>query len=103
MAEFTIESRPELIFRTKQISPIDLLALTTTIDFEKFTKTKELYTFALEHLEMKTNDGTTWSYVKVEGREVYNLLIENDLNAINELIIYFLNEVVGKAFTKSSE
>lgn len=102
MAEFTIESRPELTFRTKKISPVDLLALTTTIDFENFTKTKELYNFALEHIEVKDTDNK-WSSAKIEGREVYNLLIEDDVMAMNELITYFLNEVVGKAFMKSSE
>ena len=56
MAEFTIKSRPELVFRTKKISPVDLLALTTTIDFENFTKTKETYNFALEHIEVKDNN-----------------------------------------------
>lgn len=102
MTEFTIKSRPELVFRTKNISPVDLLALTTTIDFENFTKTKELYNFALEHIEVKDNNDK-WSSAKVEGREVYNLLIEDDVMAMNELITYFLNEVVGKAFMKSSE
>lgn len=102
MTEFTIQSRPELVFRTKKISPVDLLALTTTIDFENFTKTKELYNFALEHIEVKDNNDK-WSSAKIEGREVYNLLIEDDVMAMNELITYFLNEVVGKAFMKSSE
>lgn len=101
MAEFQIQSRPELTFRTKKISPVDLLALSTTIDFEKFTKTKELYNFALEHMEIK--EGDKWSPVKFENRDVYNILIEEDIVALNELISYFLNEVVAKAFMKSSE
>lgn len=100
--EFTIDSMPELQFRVAKISPVDLLAITTQMNFDKFQQTKALYTFALEHVEVK--QGEKWFPVKVPNQEVYMpTSLEDDLVALNEVIAYFLNEVVAKTFTKSSE
>ena len=100
--EFTIESLPSLQFRTAAISPVDLLAITTQIDFDKYQQTKMLYTFALEHIEVK--QGEKWFPVKLPGQEVYTpTSLGENLVALNEIITYFLNEVVAKTFTKSSE
>lgn len=101
-AEFTIESMPDVEFRVARISPVDLLAITTQIDFEQFAKTKVLYTFALEHCEVK--QGEKWFPVKLPGKEVYTpSTIENNFRALNEIIAYFLNNVVAETFTESSE
>lgn len=100
--EIKIDSMPDYEFRTKSISPVDLLAITTQTDFEKFAQTKALYAFALENMEVKI--GEKWFPVKLPGREVYMPTdIEENLTALNELIAKFLDEVVAKTFTKSSE
>lgn len=100
--EFKIESLPDVQFRVSKISPIDLLAITTQIDFNNFVQTKSLYTFALEHTEVK--QGEKWFPVKIANQEVYTpTTIEENLVALNEIITYFLNEVVTKTFMKSSE
>lgn len=99
--EFTINSREES-FRVVKISPIDLLALTSQLDMGNFKQSQVLYTFALEHLEVKVQN--TWLPIKTPGREVYNPVgIDSDLIALNELCMWFLNEVVAKPFMKSSE
>lgn len=100
--EFTIKSRKKDKFRIAKISPVDLLALTTQIDLSNFQQTKVIFTFALEHIEVKVAE--TWMPVKVVGREVYQPSgIEEDMNAMNELVMYFLNEVIAKTFTQSSK
>ena len=100
--EFTIESLPELEFRISKISPVDLLAITTQIDFEKFQQTKVLYQFALEHIDVK--QGEKWFPVKLPNQEIYTpTTIEDNLSALNDLVAYFLNEVIAKTFTESSK
>ena len=99
--EFTITSRQEQ-FRVPKISPIDLLALQMQTDLENFTQTKVLFTFALEHIEVKM--GEKWTPVKTANKEIYMPFgIEDDFNALNELCGYFLTNVVTKVFPKSSE
>lgn len=99
--EFTIESRKDQ-FRIGYISPVKLLAITTQVDLEKFQQTETLYTFALENTEVKM--GEKWVPVKTPGQEVYMPFgIDDDLIALNEICMYFLTEVIYKAFQKSSE
>ena len=100
--EFKIESLPDLELRFNKLSPVDLLAITTQIDFEKFGQTKELFGFALEHTEVK--QGEKWFPVKYPGKEVYTpTSIEENLLALNQIVTYFLDEVIAKTFMKSSE
>lgn len=100
--EFKIAKRPELELRIKKVSPVDLLAISTQMDFNKFAQTKEMYKFALEQTEVKIGD--KWFPVKVEGREVYMPTdLEDDPIALNEIIVYFLDNVVTKVFPESSE
>lgn len=102
--EFEISSLPGTKFRVGKISPTSLLAITTQIDFDKFKQTEVLFTFALEHLECLP-DATTnnWVPVKVAGRDIYMPLgIEENLTALNELITWFLENIIAKNFTKSS-
>lgn len=102
MKEFTIASDTTLKFRVVKISPVDLLAITTQIDFDKYTQTQMLFKFALEHTEVE--QGGKWFPVKTKDREVYCPLgIENNLVVLNDIITYFLTEVIGKVFPKSSE
>ena len=101
--EFKIKSCPDFEFRSRRISPIDLLALaTTSISFEDFGKTKEFYSFALENVEVKLGD--KWYPVKYAGREVYSPpeLMEN-IVALNEICQWFLENIIVSAFPKSSE
>lgn len=99
--EFNITSRDEQ-FRVGKISPVDLLAISTQIDFEKLQQTKSLIEFCLECTEVKLGDH--WAPVKVKGREVYCPVgIEEDIFALNEIFTFIMSEVIVKAFTKSSE
>ena len=100
---FTIESKPELELRTKYVSPIDILAITTTqMDFVEFAKTKEFYSFALEHVEVKV--GEKWFPVKFPGRDVYTPEeLETNIVVLNEIISWFLENIIVSAFPQSSE
>ena len=99
--EFKINSREEQ-FRVGQISPIDLLAISTQIDFENFQMTKTLIQFCLENIEVKI--GEKWVPVKTKGRELYYPKdIVNDFIAMNELFTWVMENVIAAVFQRSSE
>lgn len=101
--EFTLEGHPEFEFRTKYVSPIDILALSTTsVSFEELKQTKEFYCFALENVEVKV--GEKWFPVKYQGRDVYTPPeLEDDIVMLNDIIQWYLENVIVAAFQKSSE
>ena len=89
-------------FRVGKISPVDLMAVTQIIDFEKFEANKTLITFCLENTEVLI--GEKWLPVKTKGREIYQPMgIENDFIALNQIYLYIMENVIAKTFTKSSE
>ena len=99
--EFKLNSRQEQ-FRVAKISPIDILAISTQIDFENFKTTKTLMQFCIENVEVKI--GEKWLPVKTKEREIYwPKDIENDFVALNEIFIYMMENVVTAVFPKSSE
>lgn len=101
MKEFKIQEKPELSLRFKDISPVKMLALQMTIDFESMDKSEKLFSFILENTEVDI--AGTWTNVKEQGRDVYFPIgIEADLNALMEICTTFLNEVLKPVFTKSS-
>ena len=100
--EFKIESLPEYRFRVGKISPVDLMAITATIDFEKFDTNKTLIAFCLESSEVLM--GEKWMPVKVKGRDVFQPMgIESNLVALNEIFLWMMENVIAKTFMKSSE
>lgn len=102
MREFTIESMPGTQFREANASPVELLALSTQVDFDKFQKTKEIFTFALEHIECKIEE--TWTPVKYPGREIYMPVgIEKNFKALTELCSWYTQNVITEVFTESAE
>lgn len=101
MKEFTIKNRTET-FRVAKISPIEMLSILPQIDFDNMSKTKTLYTFCLEHIEVL--QGEKWVAVKAKDREVYFPIgIEEDYIALSQLNEYMINEVLYPAFTNSSK
>lgn len=101
--EFTVEALPKATFAIpSNISPLDILALSTQVDLDDVNKTRELFKFALEHTLVKT--GEIYQPVKAKDREVYLPTgIENNIIALSQVANYFLENVITKAFTKSSE
>ncbi len=92
----------KFVFRVGKISPVELLAISQTVNLESFKANKELMTFCFENAEVKI--GETWVPVKVKGREVYQPMgIEDKLIALNELFVWMLENVIYLAFTSSSE
>ena len=102
MREFEIKSLPGVTFREANVSPVDLLAIATQVDFDAFSKTKELFAFALEHVE--ANIDNKWFVVKHAGRDVYMPFgIEKNLVALNEICEWYLTNVIAEVFTGSAE
>lgn len=100
--EFKIDSYEKSTFRVSKISPVDLVAISQSIDLDRFENNKTLINFCLESLEVEV--GNTWLPVKTKNREVYQPMgIENNLIALNELYLWVLENVIFKTFTKSSE
>lgn len=100
MKEFTIKSKPETQYRFRDISPVKMLALQTTIDFDSIDKMERLYAFILENTEV--NIAGTWTQVKEKGRDVYYPVgFEKEANAMLEICMTFLNEVLKPVFMKS--
>lgn len=100
--EFEIKTLPGVKFRTKRVSPIELLALTMTTDVDNYEKSVILYTVVLEHLE--TLMGEKWIPVKVKGRDVFMPTeLESNIIAIQELSDWFVLNVIDPVFQKSSE
>ena len=91
-----------LEYRFKNISPVKMLALQTSIDFDNFIKTEGLFSFILENTEV--NIAGTFTQLKATGRDVYLPQgIENDMKTLMEICMTFLNEVVKPLFQRSSE
>lgn len=100
MIEFTIKSKPESQYRFKDISPVKMLALQTSIDFDDMSKMEKLYSFILENTEV--NISGTWTQVKEKNRDIYYPIgFEKELDSMMEICIYFLNEVLKPVFMKS--
>lgn len=100
--EFTIESRKDNLFRVGKISPVQILAVSMVTDLTKLEQTEVLYKFALENTEVKL--GEKWVPVKTKDKEIYMPIgIDEDINALNEIAMYILREVIYKAFPKSDE
>lgn len=99
---FTIESFKSHEFRVGKITPIELLALQMQINFNNLELTTNLFTFILEHLEVKIMD--SWVAVKERNKEVYMPMnIATNLAALRELVFYFLNNYMKPLFTNSNE
>ena len=100
--EFKIDSYKDLTFRVGKIDAIQMLAFRTTMDFTNIESTESTYKFVFEHLEV--NVGNKWIPVKEKDINVYYPDgLDNNLNAMNELLAYFLNNVVKPLFMKSNE
>ena len=95
--EFTIQSMPNNKFRIAKLDPVEVLALGMTTNFEELKQTKVTMAFALEHTE--TYVGDKWVQVKQTDRSVYMPMgIETNFKALQELIEYFIQEVLSKVF-----
>ena len=102
MKEVSIKSKPESQYRFKDISPLKMLALQTSIDFDNMDKMEKLYAFILENTEV--NIAGTWTQVKEKGRDVYYPInFDKEVNAMMEICVTFLNEVLKPVFMKSRE
>ena len=100
--EFKLTERPDLQFRTKDVSPVKMLALQTILDFNNFEKTEALFTFILENVEVRIKD--SWMPVKEKGRDLYYPVgIEKDMKTLMAVSTYYLNNVVSPLFTQSNK
>lgn len=100
--EFKIDSMPERQFRIGKMTPIEVLAISTQINFENFKMTETLITFAVEHTEVKI--GEKWMPVKVKDKEIYQPTeISKNLPALNEIFSFVMEKLVAEVFPNSVE
>lgn len=101
--EFTIEKRPDLQFRTREGTAIEMLAFQTLVDFSNFQKTQDMFSFILEHIEVKVVD--SWVSVKDPKAEnvYYPVGIEKDLNVLMDLATFYMKNVVEPLFPRSNK
>lgn len=101
--EFTIEKRPDLQFRTREGTAIEMLALQVLINFNDFGKTKDLFSFVLEHIDVKVVD--SWLPVKDSKADnvYYPVGIEKELNVLTDLVAYYIKNVIEPLFPRSNK
>lgn len=98
---FTIESEPDLKFRFKEMSPIDILSICNEIvngvsDSEFY---KKYLVSALENTEVQIN--SKWIPVK-EGENYYPVYLKDDIRGLYEIVNKFFEKVIQPVFTKSA-
>ena len=98
--EFTLEKLPNFTFRVGKISPVEFLTLHTFVDFNDFNKTQKSFDFVLTHTEV--NLSGIWNVVK-EGDLILPLNLADNLPAMEELVYYFLHEILIPLFQDSKE
>lgn len=98
--EFTLKKLPNFTFRVGKISPVEYLTLNTFVDFNDFSKTEKCFDFILTHTEVNLNG--VWNVVK-EGDLILPLNLCDNLPAMEELVYYFLHEVLIPLFQDSKE
>lgn len=95
---FTIQKRPNVEFRPKEIMAIEFLTIRSQIDFDDYEKTLKFYSWILEHLEV--NIANTWTQVKQKDI-YYPLDLKDDLESIEQLVHWFWENIFLPVFTKS--
>lgn len=99
--EFRLKSRAEA-FKFKKMSPVTLLSLQMQIDLNDMEKNEKTFSTILENTQVKI--GGTWVPVKEKNMEVYYPVgIEDSMNALQEIIFKFFEEVLKPVFQKSAE
>ena len=102
MEEFEVKSLPGVKFRVKRTNPVDLLALSMSMDLKDFDSNKAMLNFTLESMETKV--GEKWLPVKVKGRDVFMpTVLETNIVAISELTDYFMEHILTPVFQSASE
>jgi len=98
---FKIKDYPKE-FRIKKISPVKILSIATQFGEDSLEATERIFTFALENTEVLILD--KYLPVKEEGKEVYwPNDIEDNILVLQELVTYFVKNVINIVFQKSSE
>lgn len=101
-AIFTTDVEPNLKFRIRKVSPIKLLSIATRFGDQDLASTEEVFKFALENTEVQVLD--KWFPVKEANKEVYwPADIDENLMLLQELVAYFIKNVIASVFTKSSK
>lgn len=98
--EFKIDHLKEYDFRFSKINPIKMLALQTQINFKDMNQTENLFSFILENAEVKIKD--VWCKVKT-GDTYTPFGLEDNVKALNDIVMTFLDKVLKPVFLESNE
>lgn len=99
--EFTIKSRTEQ-FRTTKIETVEILSIAPLASMDDYSQNMQVFNFILDHVEVNLNG--LWTVLRDKKTHAYMLGdIEDDAIALNEIIAWFLQNVIYSVFQKSSE
>lgn len=89
-------------YRVKKMNAIEALALRTAGDIDTPEHAQRFFNEILERIEL--NVGNKWLPVKEKGQSVYYPAgVEDDIDTINALVSFFMNDYLKPLFTKSAE
>lgn len=89
-------------FRVKKMNAIEALALKMSSNLKTVESAQTFFNAALERLEV--NAGEQWLPVKQKDRDVFLPDgIQNDIDAVQELVEFFLKEFMQPFFSSSGE
>lgn len=89
-------------YRVKKMNAIEALALKSATDLNTVDNSMTFFNNALERLEVKVAD--VWLPVKEKNKQSYMPNgIDNDIEGIQKLIEFFMNEFMKPFFKKSDE
>lgn len=88
-------------FRVKKMNAIEALALRTASSIENTREAQKFFNEILERVEVEV--GGKWLPVKEKGRDVfYPSGIEDDAQAVQQIVEHFMNDFLHPLFQKSS-
>ena len=99
--EFKVEGY-DYLFRIKKMSAIETLAMKSQVKLNTFENASKLFSTVLEYLEV--NFENNWFSVKEKNSEIYfPSEVETNVDLVEKLIKYFIDEFLSPIFMKSSE
>lgn len=98
---FAIKNYPYQ-FRIGKLNALDILAFRTQINFDNIDSAKNVFSNILENIEVQI--GEKWLPCKVKDQAIfYPAEIEDNVDLLNEVVGYFLNDFLKPVFRKSNE
>jgi hypothetical protein len=98
---FTVEGY-DYQFRLAKMNALDVLAFRTQVSFDSMENARALFAKVIENIEIQV--GQQWFPCKEKDREIYYPAeLDTNIDLLNKLVGYFLNDFLKPVFRKSNE